>query len=138
MKPKCCETGYSRILNFSQIHIFFRIHGKSERTVKLKFNLNRRKQEELAQQRAQMEALARLQEEQRAQLRCEDAEPIMREKLAKLPLWAKVKERSLAAEDQKWSLTHQMIQKMEAAKVKWLISVQGRIQDPPPPYHPIC
>ena len=80
-----------------------------------------------------MEVLARLQEEQRAQLRREDAEPITSEKLAKLPLWAKVKESSLVAEDQKWSLTLQMIQKMEAAKVKGLISVQGRIQDPPPP-----
>ena len=84
-----------------------------------------------------MEVLARLQEEQRAQLRREDAEPITSEKLAKLPLWAKVKESSLAAEDQKWSLTLQMIQKMEAAKVKGLISVQGRIQDPPPPSHSI-
>ena len=84
-----------------------------------------------------MEVLARLQEEQRAQLRREDAEPITSEKLAKLPLWAKVKESSLAAEDQKWSLTLQMIQKMEAAKVKGLFRVQGGIQDPPPPSHSI-
>ena len=78
----------------------------------------RAQQEELAQQRAQMEALARLQEEQRARLRREEAERIRDEKLAKLAPWAKVKEEEISpAKEQKRSLTLQEIQRMEAEKV---------------------
>lgn len=82
----------------------------------------RAQQEELAQQRAQMEALARLQEEQRARLRREEAERIRDEKLAKLAPWAKVKEEEAAfsptnTRDQKRrELTLQEIQRMEAEK----------------------